>query len=614
MEEKRMERDSDSSKESRLPRRLEASSNASVVLAFAARVAAILSLFASLPVVEATFSIARCCTLAVREEFQTYWHDWWPWEVCNFNMEIDYVSNQTYPSIMKPMSWANQFCSGTQYSNLRQWLLPLATYISPYIGIILLCPVGEEDPDGRDPQEKRLRSTLHTVRTRAQEYISILGDPASAVFGAVSEVLADTIALCRLPRSLARQRPVWVATLVGALKFPHPGDRHDPAVAMDQSTEQQVSLLGMAQRFPASHAQETKVLDNPPCPPAVKVSTSLETDTWSDDRVDRDISLSIVVRANFANAILIPVVLTLAVIAATFYDAYFKKGDKETALALAYCVWYSWLLVVAVAGNCCATALKPDAAWWAFNNVITFRKGGRAIVALKDRHVNSQFWGNWVKKQTDSGGKEFAAFAADLASEPSFWLLFCAGQFLGWCCVAIASSAGAAIAWTTPTVGLGCRSFNFILYAIVAFVNAFLNILRSWLDIRAKSAQPEPPDKSDGDCGGRPAKVTFAAAVEGAYWLLVFANSAVMGLGTFLHLVGVFRTCWCDRLLWNDETMIELNSKTAEAVENASKYWMSTAYVVFSIMTLVCLSAIVLRQITVHRMDKWIEERKKADA
>ena len=80
-----------------------------------------------------------------------------------------------------------------------------------------------------------------------------------------------------------------------------------------------------------------------------------------------------------------------------------------------------------------------------------------------------------------------------------------------------------------------------------------------------------------------------------------------MVLGTLFHLVGVFRTCWCDRLTWNDDTMIELNRKTALAVENANSYWISTAYVVFSVMTLVCLVAVVFRQIISRRMNEWME-------
>ena len=83
----------------------------------------------------------------------------------------------------------------------------------------------------------------------------------------------------------------------------------------------------------------------------------------------------------------------LAVTAATFYDAYSKKGDKDTGLALAYCVWYSWILVPAVAGNSFATALSPEVARCAFSNAMHLRdeKEKAVVVALRDRHVNNRF-------------------------------------------------------------------------------------------------------------------------------------------------------------------------------------------------------------------------------
>jgi hypothetical protein len=567
--------------------------------------AVLFTLIASLPLATATFTIARCCTLAVRTEFHKYYDEHYPWEVCNFNKEIDYATNETFPSIMKPMSWAKQFCRGTQYSDTKQWLQPLAAYISPYIGLLLLCPVGKEERSGTTGQ-RPLERFVRALWSRAREYIGILGDPASVVFGAASEVYADTVALSSISSlSAERQRATWVAALAGALEFSSQTDwRRDHAVEQLQPATSEWKPQLEMKSTAAAAGREVESID----PANVNTPSPLPgTDSdYYDEETTRAIALCIAARPSFVTAILIPVVLMLAVTAATFYDAYAKRGDKDTGLALAYCVWYSWIIVPAVAGNCFATVLSPDVARRAFRKVMDFGKGERAIVALRDRHVNNQFWGSWVEAR-DGGAKGFAEFAEGLRGDVWFWVRFCGGQVMGWCCVAVACGAAGAIAWTTPTVGLGCRSFNFLLYGILAFVNGLLHVLCSWLSVRDKSKRADEQGRPGGPGSRLSAKLTLADGVRAVYWFLVFANSMVMVVGTLLHLVGVFRTCWCDRLTWNDDTMIELNSKTPEAVQNANRYWISTSYVVFSIMTLACLPAVILRQVIARRMDEWIE-------
>jgi len=182
------------------------------VNALSAKLAAFFTFLTSLPFASATFTVTRCCTLAVRSEFEKYSADHYPWTVCNLSKDIDYASSETFLSIMKPMSWAKQFCRGTQYSNLQQWLQPLAAYISPYIGLLLLCPIGEEGPG-------KSGSFLHALSVW-MEYLNILGDPASAVFGAATEIYADKTALSNASSLTPKLRSArWIAALAGALRF-----------------------------------------------------------------------------------------------------------------------------------------------------------------------------------------------------------------------------------------------------------------------------------------------------------------------------------------------------------------------------------------------------------
>ncbi|KAM7191962.1 hypothetical protein V8F20_009086 [Naviculisporaceae sp. PSN 640] len=543
------------------------------------KLAALLSSFSP---ASATFTIARCCTLAVRTEFSKYYEEKFPWQVCNFNTDINYSTNETFVSITKPLSWVKEFCPGMQLSNTRQWLQPLATYISPYIGLLLLCPMGATELDDA-VQSKPWASLFWTAVAKLKELASILGDPASAISGAASEIYADTVALrnlSSLPEE--RRRARWVAALAGALKFSSETDwrRQGP------QSESEALLKGTN----STVKQEAEAVTQPYV-------------DMTGEETSRAISLCMSARASFASTILIPVVLMLAVTAATFYDARANKGDKDTGLALAYCIWYSWILVPAVAGNCFATVLSPDLARRAFHKVMVFGEGEKVIVPLRDRHVNNQFWGNWLRRQEDRGGKEFAEFRQALSRDVWFWVGMLAWNLLGWCVVGVACGAGVAIAWTTPTVGLGCRSFNFLLYGILAFLNTCLQVLYAWLSVREGDKQKQATTK-----GSMLTRVTALGAVQAVYWFLVCFNAlAVVVLGTVFHLVGVYRTCWCDRITTDDSVMIELNSKTAEAYDNAEKYWISTAYVVFSIMTLICLVGVVFRQVISRRMDEWIE-------
>ncbi|KAH7313970.1 hypothetical protein B0I35DRAFT_480606 [Stachybotrys elegans] len=412
---------------------------------------------------------------------------------------------------------------------------------------------------------------LDRLRNPLQEYLRILGDPISAVFGAMSEIWSDAKALSLIRgddnvdgQLMLQQGALWISALAGDVRF----------------TENTGWVPEIIQTLSAPHALDTQALEpkgtrnsqGTPAPQPV-----MQDGSTPGDKIDRAISTVITARKGFVSGVLIPVLLMLAVTAATFFDAYSKQGDKDTGLALAYCVWYSWILTLGVAGNCFASSLNTDVAERALDAVFDF--GGKTMsTSLGDRYVNAYMWKAWVGS-FDSGlsadGWDFQAARSRLASDWRFWLRLCGGQLLGFCCVAFSSACAVAIAWTTPTVGLGCRSFNFILFAIFSFITGYLNVLCSWLSILSEA-------RASSSSRQRRAKILLRV-VLGLYWVFVLANSLVVILGTLFHMVGVFRTCWCERLTWSDTTLIELNSKTAQAVDNAQSYWLSTAYVAFGL-------------------------------
>ncbi|CAI4213579.1 unnamed protein product [Parascedosporium putredinis] len=507
------------------------------LLSFLARVSSSYFLIRIVPTVSATFSIARCCTLAARENFREYYEELYPW----------------------------------QLSSLEQWLVPLSTYISPYIGILLLCPVGDAKGFGTGEGHhsaitKKVLGGLNIVWKPVQEHFSLLGDPASAVFGALHEIWSDARSLRGLksydPDSPAQQRS-WIAILSGNLKCPDSSgasSSHAPLLVASPDNKQVSDLT-------------TEPLTAPE-----RVSAA-----------DRAIETVLAARGSFVSTILLPVILMFAVTAATFYDAYSKKGDKNTGLSLAYCVWYSWIIVLGVASNSSISIFSSEAAHRAFDGVIDL--GKLESTSLRHRFINAHLWKSW-SEATENAGWTANATRHELRADWRLWLRFCIGQLIGLSCVAFSSAGATVIAWTTPTTGLGCRSFNFILYVILSAAASLLRVLYTWM-----SLDPH-------------AKTNFRyrlPALGFLYWLFVVVNSQVMILGTVFHLVGVFRTCWCDRLFWNESTQIELNSKTTEAVENADTYWLSTAYVVFGGVWLACFCCMVLRGFIVRKLQNFID-------
>jgi hypothetical protein len=165
--------------------------------------------------------------------------------------------------------------------------------------------------------------------------------------------------------------------------------------------------------------------------------------------------------------IVLPIILGLVATAASFYSAYNKVGDNDTAHTLAYGVWYSWSIIAAVVSNCYVATTNPGVARLALN----YEFLSEITVPLRERSENTQKWREWLQ---DIGCGEQGSPAKDPAFQgnASFWskswslLRLLIEQTLAWVCIGMPCACAASISYTTPTVGLGCRSFTFLLYGI----------------------------------------------------------------------------------------------------------------------------------------------------
>ena len=95
-------------------------------------------------IVSAATDIAACCTrVPVREDLRPY-----QWDACY----ASYNQSETNPlrifaaPILTTLQWCQQNCETNgmfQVSTTAQWLGPLASWVIPATGMLLLCPIAE---------------------------------------------------------------------------------------------------------------------------------------------------------------------------------------------------------------------------------------------------------------------------------------------------------------------------------------------------------------------------------------------------------------------------------------------------------------------------------------
>lgn len=128
-------------------------------------------------------------------------------------------------------------------------------------------------------------------------------------------------------------------------------------------------------------------------------------------------------RLEIISGVLIPVVLTLITTASAFHDAYSNLGDYTSAHNLAFGVWYSWMIVLAVVSNSYAASMKAGLTRETLGDVMTLSD---VTVPLRYRHSNSAKWDSWMREM---------GFVAEKTEDDTFgwnwYLKYLAGQVIG---------------------------------------------------------------------------------------------------------------------------------------------------------------------------------------
>jgi hypothetical protein len=546
------------------------------------------------------------------------------------------------------MGWCKANCPGNQHSDLSQWLQPLTSWVAPYIGLLLLCPFGDikKRPTLQSGSQTATRLMnawrwfWDLVREYTQEWINLLGDPASAIFGAFSEIWSDAATLREInpqrviwPMRLWKSERVpssdllwlkllrWVIVLVGDTEFNQPSEQQGGKgrISQEHGDQRDIHMLPLEKTFEITT-----------CVPSQ--SNSRVADDGREAMVENAIRAHIEARTDFFKAVFLPTILFLAVTASVFYDAYTKLGDNDTADALAFGVWYSWLVILSVAGNCFASSVNAGLTETTLGQYIQLSKRS---VPLRERYFNSLLWDEWLVRiendweQTLSNSTssdiilfklkdelKLKAQGGNQLNRPTLTLgrgfQLLVGHFFAWLCVAMPTAAAIVVSWVshlyleslylsrrdfqhwlipatdfddrqnTPTVGLDCRSFNFLLYGIMAFIAPPLHVGYQWTRHNNRNKY-------------------LKEGLKWTYWLLVCANAAVITIGTILQLSGVYRSCQCQLLFASDTELVEINRNTSLAVGNAQKYWLPVGYVAFGFVWVVCgLVTAARKYITIH--------------
>ncbi|MCJ1471752.1 hypothetical protein MMC13_000392 [Lambiella insularis] len=286
-------------------------------------------------------------------------------------------------------------------------------------------------------------------------------------------------------------------------------------------------------------------------------------------------------RIPLVSGIVLPTVLALAVTASIFFDAYNALGDNDTAHSLAYGVLYSWLLVVVVVGNSYATCVNPGLVKETIGELVSI--SGKTL-PFRKRYSNAVLWKAWldnVLKGTDGDkpDEHWVQGRLDRTFKDTFstwfYLKFLIGHLIGWLLVGVATGSAATVSYTTPSVGLGCRSFNHMLYGVIALVVALLHVVKHWVYVYSKGWKRD--------------------IVNWLYTFLVYSNALVLLIGTAFNLAGVYRSCRCMVLFTTGDFVVELGTMTPDDLAEASQYWIPVGYVAFTVMWIVCVCAIAVR-------------------
>ncbi|KAI5780966.1 hypothetical protein EDC01DRAFT_667859 [Geopyxis carbonaria] len=641
-----------------------------------------------------------CCMKRAREirhDLPLEYRD--PFDVCGVATKNSSVIPETYyPSINATRSWCWRNCAGYSEADQLQLVAAITTWMAPAVAYLLLCSTQETSISIRralQPPEnwytditdggglwvrivKKIsnhRGSLWGIGKQPLflwiwSYISILGDPGSAIAGAFMEVAMNfhmAKQLSTKSEDSSKNSLLAMVILIGQLELIKPKtSTGSEAVPTSTSTPAPGTTQKSSEKNTGSEEAPTPTstpasditqmtAENNTGSKAAPIATSKEVSTIEisesmkskskreSESIKRKqgIKLVLLAKKEFTISVAFPCVLAVAVAAGTYTQAYQKKGEAKTSLDLSYSVCYTWLLLLAVCSNCHISTLNSEALGEVFvkYGIWIDDHRGRNTVALRRKYQNATKWmevlklnrsGDIVEKTPpDQGSGDVEKNPPDQGSgdveknppdqgigdveknppDPAWLdLKFVGGQLFGCGCIFFYTACAVAISYTTPTVGIGCRSINFIIYAIMNFVLSCIQIIRWELELRLEHAvrlehaarlkQPEQATLSIPKKSTKWKKLAYNTLMF-VYFFLVALNFFVLIVGTALHFSGQLDRCSCMGIFTGKNGSVEFAVYTKEAVENALQYWLLVGHLSHSTSWALLAMMLVFRRLTV---------------
>lgn len=141
----------------------------------------------------------------------------------------------------------------------------------------------------------------------------------------------------------------------------------------------------------------------------------------------------------------------------------------------------------------------------------------------------------------------------------------------------------------TPIIGLGCRSFTFVLYFLFQSLLSILWLVDfqgSWntFETGPKHGTDDRPIRS------KPGKWIFGILFGVCFFLSVFSAIG----GTFMQIAGVYRNCKCLVPIahWDypDSFVVVLSTNSRDDIRYAEQYWRNNGIAAIVLLAIVCYS------------------------
>jgi hypothetical protein len=236
---------------------------------------------------------AECCTrVPVPGDIKPY-----QWDACHstYNQSETNPLRRFAPPILTTLRWCQQNCQSDgmfHISETSQWLTPFASWVIPAATMLFLCPTHERllRPGPQPCWRAWLDEFIFNWLDAVVEYVQILGDPASAFNGALTQMVNDVmlVACLKRPTSTQRERSLIITVLLA--------EQVDIELPIVRTTFDILAGLDKAREYS---------------------KTACRT--------------MMAARRKFHMSVTLPMVFYIGVAAAIFYDAHGKLGDNDTS-------------------------------------------------------------------------------------------------------------------------------------------------------------------------------------------------------------------------------------------------------------------------------------------